>query len=101
MPSVPVQQAIAKLRDKTLRTARGFYDYNFRAYFVQHVKDDFAAVNKLPAEAQKAFLEKEGPTKLREMQRMVLLNRMYSHQPVFLDKKKDGQPIVPPAKDQS
>ncbi|EPY27798.1 hypothetical protein STCU_05540 [Strigomonas culicis] len=90
MSANPTQASLAKLRSKLIRTARGFRDYNFRSYFVRHVKDDFEAVTKLSADEQKKFLEKEGPAQLRQMQRMVLVNRLYSSQPVYLDKKNEG-----------
>lgn len=90
MSSQAVQQSLNRLRSRLVRTARGFHDYNFRQYFVQHAKDDIAAVQKLPLEDQQRFLASEGPEKLRQMQRMVIVNRLYARQPVFFDKKVSG-----------
>ncbi|KAG5495096.1 hypothetical protein JKF63_02149 [Porcisia hertigi] len=79
---------IDRLRRQMLRTARGFRDYNFRQYFVQHVKDDFAAVAKLPEEEQKKFLATEGRDRLRQLQRMTLVNQMYVKRPLYFDTAK-------------
>lgn len=80
-----VTKAVQRLRGQMLRTARGFRDYNFRHYFVQHVKDDFAAAAKLSPEEQKKFVAAEGREKLRQMQRMVVVNQMYANRPVYID----------------
>lgn len=77
---------LLRLRSRMIRTARGFHDYNFRQYFIQHIKDDFSALSRLPAEEQKKFLHGEGLNKLKQMQRMVVVNQMYSRQPVFFDR---------------
>lgn len=90
MSTQAVQTAVAKLGNRLVRTARGFHDYNFRHYFVQHAKDNITAVQKLPIEEQKAFLKNEGVERLRQMQRMVVVNRMYGKQPVYMDRRKDG-----------
>lgn len=84
-PSQAIQKSVQRLRGQMIRTARGFRDYNFRQYFVQHVKDDFDALAKLPLEEQKKFLAQEGRDKLRQMQRMVVVNQMYAKRPVYLD----------------
>ncbi|GET91888.1 hypothetical protein, conserved [Leishmania tarentolae] len=80
-----VQMSLDRLRGQMIRTACSFRDYNFRQYFVQHVKDDFAALAKLPEEEQKKFLATEGRDKLRQLQRMALVNRMYAKRPVYFD----------------
>lgn len=84
-PSQAIQKSVQRLRGQMIRTARGFRDYNFRQYFVQHVKDDFDAVTKLPLEEQKKFLAQEGREKLRQMQRMVVVNQMYAKRPIYFD----------------
>ncbi|KAG5469758.1 hypothetical protein CUR178_01897 [Leishmania enriettii] len=80
-----VQRAVDRLRGQMIRTAHGFRDYNFRQYFVQHVKDDFAAIEKLSDEEKKKFLATEGRDKLRQLQRMTVVNQMYAKRPVYLD----------------
>jgi hypothetical protein len=90
--SQAIQKAVQRLRGQMVRTARGFRDYNFRQYFVQHVKDDFDAVSKLPLEEQKQFLVKEGRNKLRQMQRMVVVNQMYAKRPVYFDTAEHQHP---------
>lgn len=91
-PSQAIQKSVQRLRGQMIRTARGFRDYNFRQYFVQHVKDDFEAVAKLPVEEQKKFLAKEGRDKLRQMQRMVVVNQMYAKRPVYFDTAAQHHP---------
>lgn len=95
-------QSVQRLRVQMIRTARGFRDYNFRQYFVQHVKDDFTALAKLPEEEQKKFLATEGRDKLRQLQRMVVVNQMYAKRPVYFDTsaqraldKRDGNAEKP------
>ncbi|KPA76594.1 putative mitochondrial iron-sulfur cluster assembly protein [Leptomonas pyrrhocoris] len=83
--SQAIQKSVQRLRGQMIRTARGFRDYNFRQYFVQHIKDDFDAVAKLSPEEKKKFLVTEGHEKLRQMQRMVVVNQMYAKRPVYFD----------------
>ncbi|CAJ06332.1 conserved hypothetical protein [Leishmania major strain Friedlin] len=80
-----VQESVDRLRGQMIRTARRFRDYNFRQYFVQHVKDDFAALAKLSEEEQRKFLATEGRDKLRQLQRMALVNQMYAKRPLYFD----------------
>ncbi|KAG5469412.1 hypothetical protein LSCM1_02630 [Leishmania martiniquensis] len=80
-----IQRSVDRLRGQMIRMAHGFRDYNFRQYFVQHVKDDFAAIKRLSEEEQKKFLAAEGRNKLRQLQRMTLVNRMYAKRPVYFD----------------
>ncbi|ORC90597.1 uncharacterized protein TM35_000083950 [Trypanosoma theileri] len=85
--STPVQQSMARLRTKMLFAAKLFPDYNFRSYFVRHVREQFAAMERWSVEEQQQFLRKEGSKQLNEMRRMAITNRMYASQPVFLDKR--------------
>ncbi|KAK7196915.1 iron-sulfur cluster assembly protein [Novymonas esmeraldas] len=98
-PAPVVHKSVERLRGQMIRTARGFRDYNFRHYFVQHVKDDFAAIALLPVEAQKKFAAAEGREKLRQLQRMVVVNQMYANRPVYIDsiaqKSHDKQSASP------
>ncbi|CAM40693.1 conserved hypothetical protein [Leishmania braziliensis MHOM/BR/75/M2904] len=80
-----LKKSVDRLRGQMMRTAHGFRDYNFRQYFVQHVKDDFDAVAKLPEEEQRKFLATEGRDRLRQLQRMVVVNQMYAKRPVYFD----------------
>ncbi|CAD2217708.1 hypothetical protein AGDE_09557 [Angomonas deanei] len=91
------QAALAKVRSRMIKTARGFHDYNFRTYFVNHIKDDFTALAAKSTEEQKAFLAKDARKQLKEMQRMVLVSRLYAdNRKVFVDRnEKDASP--PPA----
>ncbi|EAN78578.1 iron-sulfur cluster assembly protein, putative [Trypanosoma equiperdum] len=89
-----VKHSMARLRAKMLGAAKMFPDYNFRHYFVQHVKDQFVAMEKWGVEEQRRFLRQEGAKKLSEMRRMALVNRMYSSQPVFLDERAASKPSV-------
>ncbi|KPI85448.1 putative iron-sulfur cluster assembly protein [Leptomonas seymouri] len=91
-PSQAIQKSLQRLRGRMIRTARGFRDYNFRQYFVQHIKDDFDAVAKLSSEEQKKYLAAEGREKLRQMQRMVVVNQMYAKCPVYFDNAVDHHP---------
>ncbi|CCW63140.1 unnamed protein product [Phytomonas sp. EM1] len=97
--SLPVKRSLDKLEKQLVRTARGFYDYNFRQYFVRKSKDDIAAARNLTTEEQEQYLQAEGREMLKQMKRMVLVNRMYGSQPVFLDRKKDGSPMNPQEKE--
>ncbi|KAG8343613.1 putative Complex 1 protein (LYR family) [Trypanosoma vivax] len=80
-----VQFTMGRLRTRMLNVARSFPDYNFRHYFIHHVKDQFAAMEKWSVEEQRRFLRESGAKKLREMRRMALVNRLYASKPVFLD----------------
>ncbi|RNF19188.1 putative iron-sulfur cluster assembly protein [Trypanosoma conorhini] len=85
--SAATQHSMARLRTKMLRAAKTFPDYNFRNYFVRHVKDQFAEMERWTVEEQRRFLAQEGANKLCEMRRMALVNRMFSTSPVFLEKR--------------
>ncbi|KAH9578285.1 Complex 1 LYR protein [Trypanosoma melophagium] len=91
--STSVQHAMARLRTKMLFAAKLFPDYNFRSYFVRHVRDQFAAMERWSVEEQQQFLRKEGNKKLNEMRRMAITNRMYASQPVFLDKRRTSNVV--------
>ncbi|CCW66231.1 unnamed protein product [Phytomonas sp. Hart1] len=97
--SLPVKQSLNILEKKLVRAARGFYDYNFRQYFLQKSKDCIATARNLSSEEQEKYLKTEGREMLKQMKRMVLVNRMYGSQPVFLDRKKDDSPITPVKKE--
>ncbi|EAN85757.1 putative iron-sulfur cluster assembly protein [Trypanosoma cruzi] len=85
--SAATQHSMARLRTKMLCAARAFPDYNFRAYFVRLVKEQFSAMERWSVEEQQRFLAQEGANKLREMRRMALVNRLFATHPVFLEKR--------------
>ncbi|RNF03203.1 putative iron-sulfur cluster assembly protein [Trypanosoma rangeli] len=85
--STATQQSMARLRTKMIRAAKTFPDYNFRNYFVRHVKDQFAEMERWTVEEQRRFLAQEGAEKLYEMRRMALVNRLFATTPVFLEKR--------------
>ena len=72
------------LRRKLIFTARCFPDYNFRSYFVRHIKEDFATSSE---EVQKKLID-AGPQRLAQLRRMVIVNKMYSTQPVIVDSRR-------------
>ncbi|KEG09679.1 hypothetical protein DQ04_04821030 [Trypanosoma grayi] len=85
--STSVQHSMGRLRTKMLRAAKTFPDYNFRSYFLQHVRDQFTAMERWSVDEQRRFLQQEGRNKLNEMRRMALVNRLYATRPVVLDKR--------------
>ena len=96
--------SVAALRTRTLKAARGFSDYNFRSYFVQHTKDRFSsfkASNATAAELE--IFKKESEERLAQMKRMALLNTMYADQKVILDSRvatqqqAENNATVPPS----
>eukprot|EP00796_Vickermania_ingenoplastis_P006217 gene6217-4475_t len=78
-------KALTKWCSKMTRTAKVFPDYNFRSYFVNHVKEDFSNLQKMTPDQQDLFVKGEGQRKLGQMQRMVIMSKMYSTQSNFLD----------------
>ena len=81
-----MSKAFASLRQKTLNTASSFKDYNFRTYFVNHTRDTFQAVeNRNDAAEIKSFVKGQGKDMLDQMNRMVIINRMFATTPVMID----------------
>nr|CCC94241.1 conserved hypothetical protein [Trypanosoma congolense IL3000] len=83
-----IAHSMTQLRAKMLSAARKFPDYNFRHYFVRHVKDEFKGMKEWSVEEKQRFLREQGTKKLNEMRRMALVNRMYTSNLVFLDEKE-------------
>lgn len=75
-----------------IRTANVFPDYNFRHYFVNHIKDDFGMIKKMVPQEQEKFVKTEGRRQLREMQRMAIVNKLYAKHPVIVDHKSKSEP---------
>ena len=80
-----------KLCASLATTAMQFSDYNFRTYFVDHVRDDFleASQKKLSGPDLKAFMERREED-LRKMKRMVEINCMFARHPVIVDERIQG-----------
>lgn len=81
-----VSRSLDRLGNRLVRTARCFRDYNFRHYFIRKAREDIQAMRTREPREQLAFLRTEGRAKLREMQRMVLLNRMFAQSDVCMGK---------------
>lgn len=72
-----------------VRVAKEFSDYNFRTYFKNLINDDFVKLQQLPEEKQRNFLQTRGKQRLREMQRMVLVNKLFGSQLHIVDVKEN------------
>lgn len=97
LPTVATIRALSRLRTKTLVAAASFTDYNFRNFFVKKTKDEYEELRPqletLTGEAlAAAVLEKKRA--LGQMRRMSLINQMYAHVPVVVEKEQPAAPVA-------
>lgn len=81
-------RVLTKWGSAMVRTSKCFSDYNFRHYFLSSVKEELATLQKLSSEQQVQFVKSEGMSRLREMKRMVIVNRLFAKNPTILDVSK-------------
>jgi hypothetical protein len=87
-------KAVAMLRLKTIRAARGFSDHNFRTYFIRHTQERFRAFDAAKASPEELMkFQMDAELKLHQMRRMGLVNTMYAQQMVVSDPRAP-QPTV-------